>query len=133
MIGVVKKVLAIVAIAAMLPSTAAFAQNAAPAPDASAAAPAAAAEKPKPKPRPVVSVTVSNERKAGLKELDAAGAGSPKTKKILSNLAAGGKAVVKLGKGKDCLYDFHAIYDDGQSADLTSVDICKDKSLNLVE
>jgi hypothetical protein len=81
----------------------------------------------------MVSVTITNQRKAGLKELSAAAAGGPKSRKILSNLAAGGKAVVKLGKGKDCLYDFHAVYDDGQSADLTSVDICKDQSLNLVE
>lgn len=136
MIGVVKKVLAIATVAAMLPSTAAFAQqNAAPAPDASAA-PAAAAPaqaKPKPKARPMVSVTITNQRAVGLKELSAAAAGGPKTRKIVSNLAAGGKTVVKLGKGKDCLYDFHAIYDDGQSADLSSVDVCKDKALNLVE
>ena len=135
MIGVVKKVLAIAAVAAMLPSTAAFAQqDAAPAPDASAAAPAAAAPtKPKPKPRPMVNVTVTNQRAVGLKELDAAAAGGPKTRKIVSKLAPGGKTVVKLGKGKDCLYDFHAVYDDGQSADLPSVDVCKDKALNLVE
>src|SRR5579872_3965746 len=130
MIGVVKRVLATVAIAAMAPSTVALAQNAAPAPDASAAAPApaAAAAKSKPKQRPMISVTITNQRKVGLKELAAAGAGSDKSKKIVSQLAAGGKTVVKLGKGKDCLYDFHAIYDDGQSADLTSVDICKDAS-----
>jgi hypothetical protein len=137
MIGVVNKVLAIAAFATMLPLTAAVAQqNATPAPDASAAAPAAAAPaqtKTKPKPRPMVSVTVTNQRAIGLKELDAAAAGDPKTRKIVSKLPAGGKTVVKLGKGKDCLYDFHAIYDDGQSADLSSVDICKDKALNLVE
>jgi hypothetical protein len=132
MIGVVKRVLAIAAVAAMLPSTVALAQtDAAPAPDASAAAPAPAA--PKPKPRPMVSVTITNQRKVGLKQLDAAAAGGPKSKTIVSKLAAGGKTVVKLGKGKDCLYDFHATYDDGQSADLTSVDICKDASINLVE
>ena len=136
MVEVVKKVLAIAAVAAMLPSTAFAQQDAAPAPDASAAAPAAAAPartKPKPKPRPMASVTVTNQRAIGLKELDAAAAGGSKTRKIVTKLAAGGKTVVKLGKGKDCLYDFHAVYDDGQSADLTSVDVCKDKALNLVE
>ena len=81
----------------------------------------------------MVSVTVVNQRTTGLKELAAAGAGSPKSKKVVSKLAPGGKAVIKLGKGKDCLYDFHAIYDDGQSADITSVDVCKDKAINLVE
>ena len=101
MIGVVNKVLAIATVAAMLPSTAAFAQqNAAPAPDASAAPAAAQAKaKPKPKARPRVSVTVTNQRKAGLKELSAAAAGGPKSRKILSNLAAGGKAVVKMKEG----------------------------------
>jgi hypothetical protein len=118
----------------MLPPAAAFAQqNAAPAPDAAAAPAAAAQAKPKPKAKPMVSVTVTNQRAVGLKELDAAAAGGPKTKKIVSKLAAGGKTVVKLGKGKDCLYDFHAIFDDGQSADLSSVDVCKDQALNLVE
>src|SRR5579872_7418436 len=125
-------VLAIAAVATMiLPTNAGAQTDSAPA-AASAPAPDAAA-KPKPKRRPVVSVTVTNERKVGLKELDAAGAGGPKTKKVVANLAPGGKAVVKLGKGKDCLYDFHAIYDDGQSADIAAIDVCKDKSLNLVE
>ena len=81
----------------------------------------------------MASVTVTNQRAIGLKELDAAAAGGSKTRKIVTKLAAGGKTVVKLGKGKDCLYDFHAVYDDGQSADLASVDVCKDKALNLVE
>lgn len=136
MIRVSLNVLAIAAMAAMILPTSAGAQTdstpAAPAVAASAPAPDAAA-KPKPKRRPVVSVTVTNARKVGLKELDAAGAGGPKTKKVVANLAPGGKAVVKLGKGKDCLYDFHAIYDDGQSADIAAIDVCKDKSLNLVE
>lgn len=125
-------ILAIAAMAAILPPASAGAQTDA-APAAAAAPAASAAAKTKPKRRPVVSVTVANERKIGLKELDAAAAGGPKTKKIVSNLAPGGKAVVKLGKGKDCLYDFHAVYDDGQAADITSMDVCKDKSLNLVE
>jgi hypothetical protein len=135
MTGVSVKVLAIVACAAMLLPTAATAQtSAAPATDASsAAAPAPGPAKPKPKPRALVNVTVTNQRQVGLKELDAAAAGGPKSKKIVSNLAAGGKTVVKLGKGKDCLYDFHAVYEDGQAADITSVDVCKDKALNLVE
>ena len=133
---------AIVALAlAVSPIAEAFAQSdAAPAanPPADASAPpapdaAAAKPKPKPKPRPTVAVTVTNQRTVGLKELDAAATGGPTSKKIVTKLAAGGKRVVRLGKGRDCLYDFHAIYDDGQAADLTSVDICKDKTINLVE
>ena len=134
MTGVSLKVFAIAALAALIAPTGADAQtDAAPAPAAAAPAPDAMAAKPKPKPRPMVDVTVTNQRTVGLKELDAAAAGGAKTRKIVTKLAAGGKTVVKLGKGKDCLYDFHATYDDGQSADLTSVDVCKDKALNLVE
>jgi hypothetical protein len=127
-------VLAIVALAAigLLTAEARAQTDAAPA----APAPADAAgdkAKPKAKPKPLVAVTVTNHRKVGLKELDAAGAGGPKTKKIVTKLAPGDKTVIKLGKGKDCLYDFHAIYDDGTSADISAIDVCKDKALDLVE
>ncbi|SRR5579883_1525561 len=136
MIRISLNVFAVAVLAAAIPLTAARAQTGAAPAAAPAAAPvaeAAAKPKPKPKPRPMISVTVTNDRKIGLKELDAAAAGGPESKKVVSDLAPGGKKVVKLGKGKDCLYDFHAIYEDGQAADIASVDICKDKSLNLVE
>jgi hypothetical protein len=128
-------ILAIIALAAIaLPIAGARAQtDAAPtaAPPAAAAAPVAM--KPKPKPRPTVAVVVTNHRATGLKELDAAAAGGPTTKKIVTKLAPGAKRVVRLGKGKDCLYDLHAIYEDGTSADITALDVCADKAIDLVE
>jgi glucose/arabinose dehydrogenase len=127
-----------IVIAAGVTSDGAFAQNdAAPAaaPDAAPAAGEAtpAKQKPKPKAKPTVAVVVTNHRSVGLKELSAAAAGGPKSKKIVTDLKSGAKKTVRLGKGKDCLYDFHATYDDGASADLTSVDICKDQTIDLVE
>jgi glucose/arabinose dehydrogenase len=123
-----------IVIAAGVTSDGAFAQNDA----APAAAPAAgeatpAKQKPKPKAKPTVAVVVTTHRSVGLKELSAAAAGGPKSKKIVTDLKSGAKKTVRLGKGKDCLYDFHATYDDGASADLTSVDICKDQTIDLVE
>jgi hypothetical protein len=94
---------------------------------------AAPAKKPKPKAKPTIAIVVTNHRSVGLKELAAAGAGGPATKKIVTDLKPGDKKTVRLGKGKDCLYDFHATYADGASADLSSVDICKDKTIDLVE
>jgi hypothetical protein len=127
-------VVAIVALAAVgLLTVEARAQTDAAPPAAAPADAAGDKTTPKPKARPLVSVTVTNHRAVGLKELDAAGAGGPKTKKIVTKLAPGGKTVIKLGKGKDCLYDFHAVYDDGTSADISAIDVCKDKALNLVE
>jgi hypothetical protein len=106
------------------------------APDAApaAAAPAAAAPaKHKPKAKPTVAVVVTNHRSVGLKDLSAAAAGAQASKKIVADLKPGAKKTVNLGKGKDCLYDFHATYEDGTSADMSSVDICKDKTIDLVE
>jgi hypothetical protein len=122
------------AIAAGFAATNALAQtDAAPAAAPAAAAPDAAAAKPKPKAKPTIAVIITNHRSVGLKDLAAAAAGGPTSKKIVANLGPGAKKTVRLGKGKDCLYDFHATYDNGESADLTSVDICKDKTIDLVE
>ena len=109
---------------------------AAPTPAAPAAAtPAAdaAAEKPKPKPKPMITVVVTNSRKTGLAELDATPDGASESKKILTKLAAGKKATIHLPKGKSCVYDLRASYDDGASADMSAVDLCTDGKINLVE
>jgi hypothetical protein len=122
-------------IATGISSGGAFAQTDAAPAAASDAAPDAtpAKQKPKPKAKPTVAVLVTNHRSVALKELSAAAAGAQASKKIVTDLKSGAKKTVRLGKGKDCLYDFHATYDDGASADLTSVDICKDKTIDLVE
>lgn len=129
---------------AALMAGAAYAQTAAPAaPAANAPAPtvadapppaADAAAKPKPKKKvpPSVVVIVTNSRAVALKELDAAGEGGA-SKAILSSLAPGKKKSVKVVHGKSCVFDLHASYADGSTTDLASVDLCKDKSVNLVD
>lgn len=100
---------------------------------AAPAADATADQKPKPKPKPMINVVVTNNRSTGLVELAAAPAGGPESKKILSKLAAGKKATLHLPKSKGCLYDLHGSYEDGTSTDMSSVDLCKDGKINLVE
>jgi hypothetical protein len=113
------------------------AQPAAPAANAPAATvadapPAKAAVKPHRKTTPIVVVLVTNSRAVALTELDAA-AGGAEAKQIVANLAPGKKTSVKVPHGKSCLFDLHGAYADGSSTDLTSVDLCKDKNVNLVE
>jgi hypothetical protein len=101
--------------------------------------PAAAAptvKKPKPKRKAAantVAVTVMNSRAAGLVELQAATAGSGKMKTIAGALKPGKKVAARLPRGKDCLVNLHATFDDGQSTDATAVDACKNRTLNLTD
>jgi hypothetical protein len=123
---------------ALLAVGAAEAQTAAPAADAAAAAPAAAApQKPKPKPKkvtpPSVDIVVANNRAVELIALLAAPAGSPESKKIAGPLAPGKKVVVHLAHDKACLFDLHGDYADGATTDAQSVELCKEKKINLVE
>jgi hypothetical protein len=137
------KTFALVALTAgaALAASAVRAQTAAAAPDAPAVnAPATTIADPppaKPKPHkkiaPTIVVTVTNSRAIPLTELDAAAAGGAQAKQIVANLAPGKKTTVKVVHGKSCVFDLHGAYADGSSTDLTSVDLCKDKNVNLVE
>jgi hypothetical protein len=106
---------------------------------AAAEAPAAAAPAVKQlKPRRkaavnTVAVTVMNSRTAGLVELQGSAAGSDKMKKVASALKPGKKVAAYLPRGKDCLVDLHATFDDGQSTDATGHDACTNRTLNLTE
>jgi len=100
----------------------------------------AAAEKDKPKPaKPkqresgLLAVTVHNDRSVGMVELRAGPTGSPELKKVVGPLAFGRKTVVRLQRVKDCLYDIHAHFADEADTDQTSVDLCKDKNINLTD
>jgi hypothetical protein len=120
---------------ALLATSAATAQTAAPAGDATGAAPAAAPAKAKPK-KPAeakVDVVVTNKRSVGLTELLAAPAGGAESKKIAGPLAPGKKVVVHLSHDKACRFDLHGAYDDGTNTDVTNVELCKDKKIDLVE
>jgi hypothetical protein len=130
-----------VAIGAAMLAGSARAQTAAPAPAANAPAatvadapPAMAPAKKKPhkKPTPTVVVLVTNSRAVALTELDASAAGAD-PKPIVSNLAPGKKASVKVQHGESCLFDLHGAYADGSTTDSASVDFCKDKKVNLID
>ena len=99
-------------------------------------APAAAAAPTKLKPKmstdaSTVTVTVTNSRKADLVELQAAESGSANWKKVLGALKAGQWTTAKVPQGKNCHVDLRGKYADGQSADVSNVDICADKTVNL--
>jgi hypothetical protein len=120
-------------------SSATLAQTAAPATDAPAAAatdaPPAKAKvtKPRRKMAPSVVVTITNLRDVALTQLDAAPTGETQGKQIAGSLAPGKKATAKVAYGKSCMFDLHGAYADGSSTDFASVDLCKDKKINLVE
>jgi hypothetical protein len=128
-------------IGAALITGAASAQTAAPVPAPAADAPAAPVVKPQKKPQkksqkkvtPSVVVVVTNSRSVALTELDATPSGGTLPKTIVSNLAPGKKISVTVATGKSCVFNLHGAYADGSSTDSTSVDLCKDKNVNLVE
>ena len=100
------------------------------------------ATKPKPKPKaaksketklPSVAVVVTNSRKVGLTELDAAISGDGDSVKILGALAAGKKVVIHIAHDKPCLFDLHGVFDDLTTTEEASVNLCTEKKINLVE
>ena len=102
------------------------------------------ATKPKPKPKPKaakpketklpsVAVVVTNSRKVALTELDAALSGHGDSVKILGPLAAGKKVVIHVAHDKPCLFDLHGVFDDLTTTEESSVDLCTEKKINLVE
>ena len=118
---------AITIAAALFGVVAALAQN-------SESAPAAAAPmKSKPKtPGGTVTVKVTNWREADLVELQEVESGSANWKKVLGALKAGQWTWAKLPQGKNCHVDLRGKYADGKSADVSNVDICADKTVDLV-
>jgi hypothetical protein len=129
---------------ALLAAGAGFAQTTPlPAADSAGAVPAPAADstaaKPKPKPKPkkpveaTIAVEVTNSRAVGLTALVAAISGTPDSKKIAGPLAAGKKTTAHLAHDKACLFDLHAVFEDGAVTDAQGVELCKDKKINLTE
>ena len=103
------------------------------------AAPDSMAAKPKPKPKPkkpveaTIAVEVTNSRAVGLTALVGAISGTPDSKKIAGPLAAGKKTIAHLAHDKACLFDLHAVFEDGAVTDAQGVELCKDKKINLTE
>jgi hypothetical protein len=99
-----------------------------------AATPAAAKAKAKKPAAPAkVEVVVTNKRAVALTALLASTSGSPDSDKIAGPLAAGKKTVIHISPGKDCLFDLRGLYADGTSTVADGVDLCKDKTINLVD
>jgi hypothetical protein len=138
-------------VGAALITGAASAQTAAPVPAPAANAPAAtlanaplaaapvakpqrkSQKKPQKKVTPSLAVVVTNSRSVALSELDATPSGGTLPKTIVSNLAPGKTISVTVATAKSCVFNLHGAYADGSSTDSTSVDLCKDKNVNLVE
>jgi hypothetical protein len=98
---------------------------------AQTAAPAAMKPK-KPAPSSTIVIVVTNSRDVALTELDATPNGTFIPKAIARNIAPGKKASANVATDKDCVFDLHGIYADGSKTESTGVDLCKDKSVNLV-
>jgi hypothetical protein len=98
--------------------------------------PAAAPMKSKPKPKTpaggTVTVKVTNWREADLVELQVVESGSVNWKKVLGSLKAGQWTWAKVPQGKNCHLDLRGKYADGKSADVSHIDICVDKTVDLV-
>jgi len=79
-----------------------------------------------------VTVKVTNWREADLIELQVVESGSANWKKVLGALKAGQWTRAKLPQGKNCHVDLRGKYADGKSADVSNVDVCADKTVDLV-
>jgi hypothetical protein len=79
-----------------------------------------------------VAVKVTNWREADLVELQVGEGGSANWKKVLGALKAGQWMWAKVPQGKNCHVDLHGKYADGKSADMSNVDICADRTVDLV-
>jgi hypothetical protein len=102
------------------------------APDTAPAAPAAPAAKPRKKVTSSVVVAVTNSRRIALTALIATpSGGTPKA--LVANLAAGKRISVSVATAKSCVFALHATYADGSSAELDSINLCNDKTVNLTD
>lgn len=82
--------------------------------------------------RGAVTVTIFNKRSVGLVELDVGPTGG-ELKKVQGALAFGRKSVIRLQAAKDCLYDIKGKYADEADTEQTSIDLCKEKAINLTD
>ena len=77
---------------------------------------------------------VTNHRRVPLVELHATAVGSPAAKSSWwKDLAPGSSTVVKLKRGKHCIFELHATYQDGSFTDFAHFDLGRDETLNLID
>jgi hypothetical protein len=80
-----------------------------------------------------LTVTVHNERSVGLMQLSVVPAGDPEHKKVLGALAFGRKTVIHIKRTKGCLYDIRGQFADGADSEQLGVELCTDKTINLMD
>ena len=112
---------------------------------AAAATQPAAKKKPKPKPKKKKAaaaptkagpgqVLVVNQRAVALTSLTLTSLKTPdKSAVIARDLAPGGKTIAKVPPKTGCDFSIAGEFEDGSSIEIDKVDVCKDRSLNLVE
>ena len=110
---------------------------------AAAATQPVAKNKPKPKKKKPTAapgkpgpgqVLVVNQRAVGLTSLTLTSIKTPdKSVVIARGLAAGGKALAKAPPKTGCEFSIAGEFDDGATIEIANVDVCKDRTLNLVE
>jgi hypothetical protein len=88
--------------------------------------------KPKTQAGGTITVKVTNWRDADLVELQVVEGGSAHWRKVLGALKAGQWTWAKVPQGKNCHVDLRGTYADGKSADVSNIDICADKTVDLV-
>jgi hypothetical protein len=116
-------------------------------PDAGAAPAATEAAPPavKPKPKravakkakvtklPSVAVVVVNHRSVGLIELTAALVGGADPVKLAGPLAEGQTIIAHVAHDKACLFNLHGTFADEAETETQSYDLCKNKTIDLVD
>jgi hypothetical protein len=124
-----RRIILVVTIAAGVAMAPALAQNSESAPTAAASM----KSKLKTAAGGTLTVKVTNWREADLVELQVVESGSANWKKVLGPLKAGQWTWAKIPQGKTCHVNLRGKYADGTSADVSNVDICADKTLDLVK
>ena len=81
----------------------------------------------------VITVVVTNSRKADLVQLEATKSGSADWKKVVGPVKSGKQASAKLPQASDCRFDLRGTFDDGESMDASSINVCADKTINLTD
>ena len=82
----------------------------------------------------VGQVLVVNGRSVALRELTLTSTASPdKSAVVATDLAPGARVVGKLPAKAGCEFSVTGTFDDETTIDLSAVEVCKDRTLNLVE
>ncbi len=87
-----------------------------------------------PKAKPASSqLTIDNQRGVMLLALTIVSKGGKSTPIVLTKELAGGESIkVAFPKG-GCVYSMTGTFDDGSGLEINTIDLCKDRTVNLVD